>query len=165
MQSTGGIVTRPDDIVIMYMEDENGLPWTGEGKPDFVLTWRYKPIKRWTFDQYVGVERAQELGIWKSNDDPDRKWDIRDSITLYQDNDASFGDCMLVVKVDDKEMIISTYVDQWGTYYTFKGHEDLVIACEEGRMGFWKGYIEALEELRKRTEFKMADPIVEDFEN
>ena len=155
-------MTRPDDIVIVVEEADWTHPDTGKFYKGFRYEEHYVPVKRWTFTQHVGVKRAEELGIWKSNDDPDRRWDIEDHITLYQYE--SSGDCILVVSIDQKEMRIHTYVDQWGTYYTFEGHDAITIASESGRIGFWKGYIEALEELRKRTEFTMRDPNVEVFD-
>lgn len=141
---------RPDTITVEVKDETSG---------EVEYTYKYEPIAQWTYDHYVGVRRAEELGLWKSNTDPNRTWAVEGTITIY-DSDMDYA--RLVVESDNVKWTLEAYIDQWGTYYSTEG--TLYVASEEGRRGFWNALIEAQREFTAITEFKMKDAKHETFE-
>jgi len=115
------------------------------------------PIQQWVVDQYVGSERARELGLWKSDDDPNRTWTAQGTVTVYEDN---LNDMSIVVDLDGFYLSIDSYRDQWGTYYFVSMEKDgptQVIAQEDGTRSVLRSIRDALNVLIENTEFGMKD--------
>jgi hypothetical protein len=122
-----------------------------DGEIQYDIEWT--PKYYWHFDHYVGVGRAQELGLWKSSTDPNRTWTVEGSIVVW---DSNYEGAKLVVEADEHVYTIEAYIDQWGTYYTSTG--TLYVASEAGKRSFWTAYLEAIEKFRGLTEFEMKEP-------
>lgn len=106
----------------------------------------------WEFDHYVGVKRAEELGLWKSNDDPERTWTVTGKVTLEtSDNDVTFT---LTVTADTQSFTIEGEFDQWGTWY---GIGDSLFAQEEGKRSFLDALIKGVTAMRKYDPFSKVD--------
>ena len=116
------------------------------------------PTAQWTSDHYVGAKRAQELGLWESDEDPNRTWTAPATTTFYVDE---HGSNMVVVETDGVYFEIDSYRDQWGTYYYLKiGKESpvVVIAQEDGTRSTLQALHQALGTLIETTEYYMQEP-------
>lgn len=138
-----------DNIVTPIYEDDNE-----EG----VLYNRIqKPIHQWAADQYVGSTRARELGLWKSDDDPDRTWTVEGTVTLYEDN---IDNLTLIAEADTFHLAIDSYRDMWGTYYFVsvgKGEIEYKIAQEDGTRSMLRALRDALDVMIDETEYSMKE--------
>ena len=129
-----------------------------EDEKELLYTRVQTPTAQWTSDQYVGSTRAAELGMWKSDDDPNRTWTAPATTTFYEDK---FGSHMVVVETDGVYFEIDSYRDQWGTYYYMKiGKESpvVVIAQEDGTRSTLQALHQALGKLIETTEYHMQEP-------
>ena len=136
---------RPENIVEHFVDEWEGDPAYPDLEPykhEWDITWT--PIERWTFDQYGSKDDS-----WRSDG----------TITLWESDDYNYR---LIIETWKGTFTLSTYVDQWGTYYFGEG--DFYIASEEGTRSFWIAYIDALQKFAKLGEFEMTEPTHEVFE-
>jgi hypothetical protein len=114
--------------------------------------------RSWQFDQYVGSHRAEELGLWKSNTDPNRTWTVPGTVSITKDD---IDNMILTVEADGEKLVIASDRDQWGTYYTIqsgKGSRKKRMAQEDGTRSFLRALIAGLQHLEQAMDYKTADP-------
>lgn len=134
-------MARPDDIIEHFIDEDEATENYPAYKHEWDITW--KPIKRWTFDQYGSS---------------DGSWGSEGTITLWESDEGNYR---LITETWKGTFMLYTYVDQWGTYYYSEG--DLYIASEEGTRSFWIAYLEALKMFSDAAEFKMEEPASETY--
>lgn len=113
----------------------------------------------WEFDQYVGVHRARELGLWKSDDDPNRTWTVTGTVSVTK---GDYDDMVLTVEADGEKLSFRADRDQWGTWHTVqsgKGSRRKVLAQEDGRRSFLRALIAGLQHLEQAMDYRTKDPV------
>src|SRR5215211_8353548 len=120
-------------------------------------------VQKWSFDQFVGSKRARELGLWKSNDDPDRTWRVEGSVSLTRsgpiDEDEP-SNLILTVEADGEKLTIASDRDQWGTWYTIhsgEGSQKQIMAQEDGTRSFLRALIAGLQFLESQMDHQTKD--------
>ena len=113
----------------------------------------------WTFDHFVGVQRARDLGIWPADDDPTRTWRVPGTVTVHKHDDE--GNLALIVEADGVRLTLESFRDQWGTWYTVqsgKGSRIKTLAQEDGTRSFLRALIAGLQHLEAAMDYQTRDP-------
>lgn len=115
--------------------------------------------RTWQFDQFVGRERAKQLGQWQSDTDPNRTWTAPGTVAITKDDEDNM---ILTVDADGIKLTIESWRDQWGTYYTIqsgKGSRKKIMAQEDGKRSFLRALIAGLQHMETAMDYQTTDPI------
>ena len=130
-----------------------------EPRKKAIAEWRHRTRPRaWRFDQYVGVRRAEDLGLWKSDTDPNRTWTVPGTVAVTKDE---YDNHVLTIEADGEKLTIASDRDQWGTYYTIqsgKGSRKKIMAQEDGKRSFLRAFIAALQHMEQAMDYETKDP-------